>query len=100
MNQDYESNVHKNGLLKNQKELKKNTKKVANFFQHQSVIYASWFFRYFGAGVIYYMVQIKMYILLIFFYFDLIVNVDQFWIRYGGDWILIVKKLSKKKAFS
>ncbi len=52
LNQDYKSNVHKNGLPKNQKELKnntekymlelqKNTQKVANFFQHQSVRYAS-----------------------------------------------------------
>lgn len=52
LNQDYKSNVHKNGLPKNQKELKentqnymenlqKNTQKIANFFQHQSVKYAS-----------------------------------------------------------
>jgi len=52
LNQDYKSNVHKNGLPKNQKELKNNTekymlelqkdtKKVANFFQHPSVKYAS-----------------------------------------------------------
>jgi len=51
-NQDYKSNVHKNGLPKNQKELKdntqnymlelqKNTQKIANFFQHPSVKYAS-----------------------------------------------------------
>ena len=44
--------IHKNGLPKNQKELKentqnymenlqKNTQKIANFFQHQSVKYAS-----------------------------------------------------------
>ena len=52
LNQDYKSNVHKNGLPKNQKELKENTQnymeslqknpqKIANFFQHQSVKYAS-----------------------------------------------------------
>ena len=52
LNQDYKSNVHKNGLPKNQKELKANTQnymenlqknpqKIANFFQHQSVKYAS-----------------------------------------------------------
>ena len=52
MNQDYKSNVHKNGLPKNQKELKANTQnymeslqknpqKVANFFLHPSVKYAS-----------------------------------------------------------
>ncbi len=47
----------KNGLPKNQKELKantqnyidklqKNTQKIANFFQHQSFRYASWFSDY------------------------------------------------------
>ena len=52
LNQDYKSNVHKNGLPKNQKELKENTQnymeslqknpqKVANFFLHPSVKYAS-----------------------------------------------------------
>ena len=52
LNQDYKSNVHKNGLPKNQKELKANTQnymeslqknpqKVANFFLHPSVKYAS-----------------------------------------------------------
>ena len=51
LNQDYKSNVHKNGLPKNQKELKENTQnymeslqnnpqKVANFFLHPSVKYA------------------------------------------------------------
>ncbi|TLT02318.1 transposase [Aliarcobacter cibarius] len=51
LNQDYKSNVHKNSLPKNQKELKENTQnymeslqknpqKVANFFLHPSVKYA------------------------------------------------------------
>ena len=51
-NLQWSRNVHKNGLPKNQKELKENTQnymeslqknpqKVANFFLHQSVKYAS-----------------------------------------------------------
>ena len=52
LNQNYKSNVHKNSLPKNQKELKENTQnymeslqknpqEVANFFLHPSVKYAS-----------------------------------------------------------